>query len=72
MFDMNQCKVGDKLISCHGMIFTYEGIDEKNYDYKHIVRYPDGSIGTRLDDGSVFRYKKLPEDHNIVGFANEF
>ena len=69
MFDMNQCKSGDKLISCHGWIFTYVGIDERFAPYRHMVKYSDGSDGSRVDDGSVYINNKLPTDHDIVGFA---
>lgn len=69
MFDMNQCEPGDKLVSCHGMIFTYVGIDERLVPFRHLVKYPDGADGSRVDDGSVFLKKKLPTDHDIVGFA---
>ena len=67
-FDMNQCKEGDKLISCHGDIFTYVGLTSC-HKFRHKVKYSDGSFGTRTDDGQVFSNKKLPEDHDIVGFA---
>lgn len=71
MFDMNQCKPGDKLVSCHGMIFKYIGIDESLTPYRHVVQYPNGSAGSRIDDGSVFVHKKLPTDHDIIGFYKE-
>ena len=68
MFDMNQCKPGDKLISVHGMILEYVGHDGSCH-YPHIVKYPNGSTGSRCDDGFVFYNKRLPEDENIIGFA---
>ena len=68
-FNMNSCKPGDKLISRHGMIFEY--VSRSNKDpYPHVVRYPDGSMGTRCDDGKVAEWRPLPTDHDIVGFAN--
>lgn len=64
--DLRTCKPGDKLLSCHGMILTYgKYIGETNV-YPHEVIYPNGSRGTRLDDGRAYRYKPLPSDHNIV------
>ena len=68
MFDMNQCKLGDKLLSKHGMTLTYMFIDESQAPYRHRVKYPNGSEGTRLDNGMV-GIRPLPEDHDIVGFA---
>ena len=77
MFDMKQCKPGDKLISCHGLILTYVGLNENDTsgNYPHRIQYPNdeiygsNSFGSRTDDGFVFKYKRMPEDHDIVGFA---
>ena len=66
-FDMNQCKAGDKLLSCHGNILEYVGTDERFTAYRHIVKYPDGGQGTRTDDGQTFVNRKMPEDEDIVG-----
>lgn len=75
MFNMKQCKPGDKLISCHGLILTYVGPSTSDR-YPHKVKYPDeiyekNSYGTRTDEGYVFVVNRLPEDHDIVGFAPE-
>lgn len=71
-FDMNQCKPGDKLLSCHGEVFTYLGKDGPA-EYPHRVRYPGSPAeGTRTDDGQVFAKNKQPEDHDIIGFAPGF
>lgn len=68
-FDMNLCVKGDKLISCHGDIFIYDGLNDCPCGiYNHRVIYPNGTTGTRDDDGQVFQKNKLPEDHDIVGF----
>jgi hypothetical protein len=79
MFDMKQCKPGDLLISCHGLILTYVGPNEHDvhseYQYPHTVQYPNQipygpiSFGTRTDDGHCFVKNRQPEDHDIVGFA---
>ena len=66
MVDLRTCKPGDKLRSTHGMILTYVGPIPKNDYMDHEVRYPDGSHGTRTHDGFVYRYKRLPEDHDIA------
>ena len=72
MFDMNQCKSGDKIVSQHGLVLEYIGIDEDKAPYRHVVRYPDNrGDGSRLDNGMVFMNKPLPTDHNIVGFAEK-
>lgn len=65
--DLRTCKPGDKLLSCHGMILTYKG-PSGNKKWPHLVEYPDGSDGTRTDDGFVISNPKmqLPRDHNIV------
>ena len=64
--DLNTCKAGDKLISSHGMELTYVKRLENSF-YDHAVSYPDGSGGTRTNDGYVFRLKRMPEsDHDIV------
>lgn len=63
--DLRKCKPGDKLLSKHGIVLEYV-FHEPGAPYPHRVKYPDGSMGTRLDDGHVFGKKRLPEDHDIV------
>lgn len=65
MVDLNTCKPGDKLLSKHGEILTYVGkCDETNY-YDHNVLYANGSPGTRMNDGFVYKNpdKRLECDH---------
>lgn len=65
--DLRECKAGDKLISSHGMTLTYVRPLPMDNFYDHEVRYPDGSVGTRTNDGHVFRKNRIPEtDHDIV------
>jgi len=68
MIDLRNCKPGQKLKSKHGMILTYESANPAGSYYDHTVRYPDGSFGTRMHDGFVYKNpdKRLPEDHDIV------
>ncbi len=68
VIDLNNCKPGQKLKSKHGMILTYVGPTEKGNYYDHYVQYPNGSRGTRCNDGFVYRNpgSRLPEDHDIV------
>jgi hypothetical protein len=71
--DLNKCKPGDKLKSIHGMILIYvEKLSEDNY-YDHKIQYPNGSFGTRVNDGHTYRNpsKRLPEDQDIVEIPNE-
>lgn len=70
-FDMNQCKIGDMIVSKHGMILVYEGYSGLS-GCLHQVRYPDGGRGSRYDDGSVFRLNKLASDHDIIAFAKDY
>lgn len=62
--DLRTCKKGDKLLSRHGMELEYVG-PSNTEDYPHEVRYPDGSRGTRCDDGYVYRKNRMACDHDI-------
>lgn len=66
MVDLNQCKIGDTLVSCHGLELLYYKVDERNTPFPHRVVYPDGAGGTCADDGRVFINTPMPQDHNIV------
>ena len=69
--DLRECRKGDVLISALGAKLEYvEPLPVDNY-YDHKVKHVDGeyagSFGTRIDDGHVFRYNRMPEyDHDIV------
>lgn len=66
--DLSKCVPGQKLRSKHGWILTYvKPLEAGNY-YDHEIRYPDGSGGTRINDGHVYRKpeKRLEADHDIV------
>jgi len=68
MIDLRNCKPGDKLRSSQGEILTYvRPLPEDDY-YDHEVQYANGSKGTRIHDGHVYRNpsRRLPEDHDIV------
>ena len=55
MVDLRTCKCGDKLKTVHGTILTYvKPLPDEHY-YDHEIQYPDGSRGTRIHDGHVFR-----------------
>jgi len=66
--DLSKCKRGDRLLTCHGMVMEYVGpLSEDNF-YDHEVMYPDGSPGTRTNDGHVYRNPaiRLWCDHDII------
>ena len=65
--DLSVCKRGQKLVSKCGLILTYiEPLPEENY-YDHLVNYPDGTKGTRCNDGYVFRNIRNEEyDYDII------
>lgn len=68
MVDLNTCDNGEKLISKHGIELTYvKKLPDEHY-YDHEVMYPDGSFGTRIDSGFVYKNEDmlLTEDHDIV------
>ena len=66
--DLSKCKAGDKLVSIHGTILIYVGPTTKDNYYDHFVKYPNGSMGTRINDGHVFKNesKRLQSDEDIV------
>jgi hypothetical protein len=68
--DLNKCKVGDKLLSCHGMVLVYNGRN-RSEPFPHEVVYPNGEKGSRTDDGQAFIDSKQPEDHDIVEIIEE-
>jgi len=70
-FDMNQCKIGDLIVSRHGMILVYEG-EIGVLNYPHRVRYPDGGKGSRCHDGFVYLSNRLDTDHDIIAFAKDY
>lgn len=66
--DLRNCVKGDKLISKHGMVLEYVGVTPTGHYYDHFVQYPDGSKGSRTNDGSTYRNlsARLETDHDIV------
>jgi len=66
MIDLRTCNPGDVLLTKHGTRLTYIGPLSTQCFYEHEVRFPNGSIGTRIHDGHVFRNKQLPGDEDIV------
>lgn len=75
MINLNNCKSGDKLLSKHGEILTYieKSTDPRDERFPHIVRYSDGSRGSRTDDGFVYSRpeSRLDSDHDIVEIIKE-
>ena len=66
--DLNTCVPGQKLRTKHGTILTYIRKSDVNDFYDHIIMYPNGSSGSRTNDGFVYRTPstRLPEDEDIV------
>jgi hypothetical protein len=54
--NLNECVAGQKLRGKHGLILTYVGVNRSagNSRFPHEVKYPNGSHGTRTDDGFVY------------------
>jgi hypothetical protein len=66
--DLSKCVKGQKLRSKLGMILVYiRPLPAESY-YDHEVMYPNGSLGTRMNDGFVYKNpdQRLPSDHDIV------
>lgn len=74
MINLNDCRRGDLLISCHNMPLFYIEPTEPEMYLDHIVLYflnKDGepcspSPGTRSNSGEVFLKNKMETDHDIV------
>jgi hypothetical protein len=50
MINLKTCRPGDKLVLSNGQIVKYIG-PICNEKLNHIIEYPDGSQGTRTDEG---------------------
>lgn len=69
MIDLRNCVKGDKLLTKHGTILEYvESLDSKIYYYSHIIKYPNGSFGIRVDSGHVLKdpEKRLESDEDVI------
>ena len=66
--DLRTCKPGDKLLTKHGTILTYVGLNERYLcaEYPHCIKYPDGIVDVRTDEGLMFCFGSFPEDEDIV------
>lgn len=73
MFDMTQCKIGDKLVTRDGTVAEFTAlvaeftvlIDSGQYPY--LLSLPGGAWWTCTRDGRV--YKNEDNHYDIVGFA---
>jgi len=65
MINLNTCTAGDKLLSVHDTVLVYIRKND-GASYPHEVMYPDGSFGSRTDDGKVFNTNRKATDHDIV------
>jgi hypothetical protein len=69
LLDLSACKPGQRLLSKRGVILTYVGPNPvRMTKFHHLVRYPNGSQGTRTNDGFTYSNTsaRLPDDHDIV------
>ena len=72
VFDMTQCKPGDRLVSKHGKEFIYTKHLITAAPFPHILKAADnGAHATRTDEGWTYIQHPLEEDHDIIGFANK-
>ena len=63
--DLRECQKGDKLLTCCGLILTYNKKVE-SFFYPHIILYPDKSEGSRADGGQAYLKNTLPTDQNVI------
>lgn len=64
--DLTKCKVGQKLLSNQGKVFTYMG-KSNSTEFPHRVLYSgDNLMGTRTNEGWTFRNRPLPMDEDII------
>ena len=64
--DLSKCVAGQRLISTHGEIMTYVSSLGVEYGYEHRIMYSNGSLGTRTNDGFVYKKNRLPGDHDVA------
>lgn len=79
--NLNDAKIGDILISKHGSILEYIGLNSPPYNYyPHKVRFllKDGKInegeigeGSRNDDGTVMKKNRRHEDEDIIAIIDK-
>jgi hypothetical protein len=69
MFDMKQCKIGDKLISREGKVYTFLGTDDSP-SYPYVLTELDGGVSTRTVEGYYWENSE-GEDWDIVGFHTD-
>lgn len=72
--DLNTCKPGDKLLSKHGLTLEYVCKAPDNDYYDHEIRYPNGSMGTRTNEGFTYvnPNMRLERDHDIVEIVHGY
>lgn len=72
--DLSTCEEGDTLISSLGAILKYVRPTNETEYLDHIVEYvelqdgskPKNSMGTRTNDGYVFKHNRIPETDNDI------
>jgi hypothetical protein len=69
MFDMTKCKIGDKLISKEGKVYTFVGTDDSR-DYPYVLTNQYGGQTTRTVGGYYWANTE-DVDWDIVGFHTD-
>lgn len=70
MFNMKECRTGDKLLSKHGMILIYEEYLPLEY-CPHIIRYPNKAKGSRTDEGYLYSSPAVETTLKVFGELSE-
>jgi hypothetical protein len=67
--DLRNCKPGDKLLTKHGMVLTYVGVQNCG-PFPHEIEYPNGGHGSRTDEGFTFRNMRRETDQDVIAVLN--
>jgi hypothetical protein len=70
MFDMRQCKAGDKLLSRDGKVYLFQG-KSTDPDYQYYVIIPNVWVHTSRTEQGRFYVGKEMSEFDIVGFAEK-
>jgi hypothetical protein len=70
MFDMKQCKMGDKLVTREGDVGVFVVGIKKDSSYPYRVETDEGNTRYYGEYGEYF--KSQEHDFDIIGFAHQF
>jgi hypothetical protein len=63
--DLTKCKRGQKLLTNKGTIIEYIE-NNGNNPFPHCIKYPNGGIGSRTNEGWTYLNSPLPMDEDVV------